>query len=242
MQQTITAFFLMVTMVIVGQTKNHQEKFRNLEPDIWLGIWDRENSSQSITIDTLYYDEIPKYLDFRGSVVEALKWKDNDGEHILIQTVTGHFVWKDYEKGSTDYMLQDKAEIYAYLFTQKKGEKKYRKTWKIYDYNECFGVDWFAGFIPKATTITDIDNDGIAEISIPYVLICRGGMDPGTMKIILYEGNTKYAMRGSTMICKGDHPYGGEYKPSDNLKDQKLFKTFLKQHWDRNKCERGRFY
>ena len=48
---------------------------------------------------------------------------------------------------------------------------------------------------------------GVAEISIPYVSICRGGMDPGVMKIIMYEGSTKYALRGSTMLmCKSEHP------------------------------------
>ncbi|MCT4581468.1 MAG: hypothetical protein N4A35_08635 [Flavobacteriales bacterium] len=242
MQLKITVILLLIAHSILGQTKEHQEKFRSLEPDVWLGIWDQENSDRSIAIDTIYYDDIPKYLDFRGSVVEALQWQDNEGEHILIQTVTGHFLWKDYEEGATTYMLQDKAEIYAYLFTKPKGEKKYHKTWRIYDYNECFGVDWFAGFVPKATTITDLDHDGITEVSIPYVLICRGGMDPGTMKIIMYEGKNKYALRGSTMICKGDTPYGGEYKPSPALKDLKLFKTFLEQHWHRHRCENDRFY
>ena len=113
----------------------------------------------------------------------------------------------------------------------------------MYDYTKCFGVDWFTGFVPKATTITDLDNDGIAEISLPYVLICRGGMDPGEMKIIMYEGSTKYALRGSTMLmCKSEHSYGGEYKPSDNLKSNKAFMEFLKKHWDRNKCEERKYY
>ena len=103
-------------------------------------------------------------------------------------------------------------------------------------------MDWFTGFVPKATTITDLDNDGIAEISLPYVSICRGGMDPGDMKIIMYEGSTKYALRGSTMLmCKAEHPFGGEYKPSDNLKSNKTFMVFLNNHWDRNKCEEGKY-
>jgi len=85
--------------------------------------------------------------------------------------------------------------------------------------------------------------DGITEISIPYVSICRGGMDPGVMKLIMYEGNTKYALRGSTSImCKSEHHYGGEYKPSDNLNSNKTFMEFLKKHWDRNKCEEGKYY
>lgn len=243
MKETLTILILLIANCTFGQTENHKEKFRNLEPDIWLGIWDKENSEKSIQIDTISYDEIPKYLEFRGTIVEALKWTDSLGENILIQTVTGQFFWKDYDKDSTEYMLQDKSELYAYLFIKKKGENTFNRIWKVYDYNECFGVDWFTGFIPKATTITDIDNDGISEISMPYVLICRGGMDPGTMKIIMYEGNTKYALRGSTMLfCKGDHPYGGEYKSSDNLRNEKTFNEFLIRRWNAHKCENERFY
>ena len=239
---TIILAFITVNSAY-GQTETHEEKFRELEPDLWLGIWDKENSDASIKIDTLSYDEIPKHLDFRGTIVEALKWTDSVSEKILIQSVTGHFNWKDYDKDSTDYMTQDKSELYSYLFEKKNNETSFNRTWKIYDYTECFGVDWFTGFIPKATTITDIDKDGISEISIPYVSICRGGMDPGAMKIIMYEGSIKYALRGSTMLmCKSEHPYGGEFKPSENLNKESEFLSFLKKRWNAHKCENERFY
>jgi len=113
MKNIITILLLIISQLSFGQTEEHKEKFRQLEPDIWLSIWDKENSSKSIQIDTLSYDDIPKTLDFRGTVVEALKWTDSNGENILIQTVTGHFTWKDYDKDSTDYMIQDKSELYA---------------------------------------------------------------------------------------------------------------------------------
>jgi hypothetical protein len=225
------------------QTEIHKKKYRLLEPDIWLGIWDKENSDKSLLIDTLSYDEIPKYLDFRGSVVEALSWTDSKGQNILIQTVTGHFNWKDYDKDSTEYLTQDKSELYVYHFQKGNIDNVYSLKWRIYDFTECFGVDWYTGFVPQATTITDIDEDGISEITIPYVSICRGGMDPGIMKIIMYEGNQKYALRGSTMLmCESEHPYGGEFKPSKNLMDKKLFLNFLTQHWNKHSCENQKFY
>lgn len=243
MKNLVTILILIISQFAFGQTEEHKEKFRELEPDIWLNIWDKENSSKSIKIDTLSYDEIPKTIDFRGTVVEALKWTDSNGENILIQTVTGHFIWKDYDKGSSDYEVQGKSELYAYLFQKSKSNKYYKKAWRIYDYTECYGVDWFTGFVPRATTITDLDNDGATEVSIPYVSICRGGMDLGTMKIIMYENQVKYALRGSTMLsCKSKQPYGGEYQSSNNLKNNQLFMQFLKKHWDRNKCEEGRYY
>jgi len=244
MKYALLFCFLFMTHHFFGQSNETEKKFRQLKPDVWLGIWDKENSESKIKIDTLSYDDIPKYLDFRGIVVEALKWKDNVSEKILVQTVTGQFNWKNYEENSLDYMIQNKSELYAYLFEKRHNENKFNFSWKIYDYTECFGVDWFTGFVPKGTTITDVNKDGITEITIPYVLICRGGMDPGTMKIIMYENRTKYALRGSTMLggCDGQFSYGGEYSASDNLKPNRLFMNFLTKRWNIHKCENGRYY
>ncbi|ADV50065.1 hypothetical protein I2486_13615 [Cellulophaga sp. E16_2] len=240
MKSIITLFFITITSITIAQSETHLEKISTLEPDLWLGIWDSANSSTKIKIDTLSYDDIPKTLDFRGTVVEALHWEDALGNNILIQTVTGHFNWKDYEDNGTDYMVQDKAELYAYLFTKKKGESTYQRKWKIYDYTACFGVDWHIGFLAKATTITDIDEDGISEISIPYLVVCRGGMDPSSLKIIMYEDNEKYALRGETMImCGSEDSYGGDFTMSDTVQNNTSFKNFLVQRWDSTKCEDG---
>ena len=239
MKLKITALLLFVLVSSFSQTAT--EKFRHLEPSLSLKIWDQQNSSKSLKIDTLSYYQIPKHIDFKGTVVQALKWSDNLGDNILIQTVTGYFDYKDNNDDDESY--HDKSELFAYLFQKKTNEKLYTKQWKVYDYTECYGVDWYTGFVPQGTTITDVDNNGISEITMPYVSICRGGMDPGILKIITYQGQTKYALRGETRIgCGRENPYGGSFKESDNLKANPKLKTFLFQHWDRNKCEEGKYY
>lgn len=238
MKNIIITLILLTSMFAHCQTEEHKLKIDDLEPDIWLGIWDKDNSSHTINIDTMSYDAIPKYLDFRGTVVEALKWNDSLGENILIQTITGKFIWKDFFNDSSDYQIQDKSELYAYLFTKSDSSNCYTMKWRIYDYVECYGVDFYIGFIHNATTITDIDNNGISEITLPYFMFCKGGMDPSDMKIIMYEGQTKYVLIGSTMImCESSEPYGGDFSESKNLKNKDLFLKFLIKHWNSNKCE-----
>lgn len=232
----ILILLLFVSSSMLGQTNSSIDKFKQLSASIRLGIWDSENSDTGIKIDRVSYEEIPKTIDFRGTVVECLKWTDSLGENLLIQSVSGHFLVNEEES-------DDKWELYAYLFRKGKDETAYKKVWRMYDYNLCFGVDWYAGFIPHATTITDIDGNGITEVSIPYVLICRGGVDPGTMKIIMYEGNNKYAVRGKTMIlCDSEYAEGGAYTVSENLKGKPDFKSFLIRRWDIHKCEDDSFY
>ena len=241
MRTPFVFFLVLFATFTYGQSEVHREKFKQLEPDVWMGLWDQVNSSKTFQIDSISYDELPKYLEFRGTVLEALRWTDNLGENILVLTVTGDFYRKEYHNDSS-YYVENKSELYAYLFVKCKEDAYFHRAWKMYDYNNCW-LDWATEFIPKATTITDLDNDGISEITIPYVLICRGGMDPGTMKIISYEGTEKYALRGRTEVfCNSSYPGAGKFKSSDNLKDNTALSTFLQKHWDRNKCEEARWY
>ena len=230
--------FVLLLTIVSGQEGSAEQKVNSLAPNIWLGLWDKTNSTTSFEYDTISYDEIPKYLDFRGTVVEAVKWKDSASEKILVQSLTGTFLWKDYNKDSTAYDRQDKSELYVYLFEKRQSAKQFSRVWRVYDYTECFGVDMHTGFITRATTITDVDNNGISEVSIPYTLTCRGDVSPATMKIIMYEGMNKYALRGNTKtMCGSSMEFGGEFQPSSNLKNKPLFKAFLQKRWNLHKCE-----
>lgn len=215
----------------LGQTKLDRKHFEQLEAQISMGTWDNTHSDINLKVQLLGYNFIPKALDFRGTVVEALKWSDLVGEKILIQTVTGRF---DTTDDSDD--METKSELYVYLFEKKRGETKYSLTWRIYDFTVCFGVDMETGFIPKSTTITDLNLDGIAEITVAYYLICRGGMDPAPMKIIMYDKEAKYVLRGETKLYGhaenlDNASYGGSYTASQNLTENKLFENFMKARW-----------
>ncbi|MEO0585554.1 MAG: hypothetical protein AAF135_25310 [Bacteroidota bacterium] len=235
-------YIFLVFHLVYGQTDDSRNRFPYPTTPTNQSIWDQAQTDSTLQVNPLSYDQIPRYLEFRGNVVEALTWEDGIGENILVQTVTGQFDWKDYLEDSSEYAIEDKSALHAYLFVKKKGEKVFQKIWRIYDFMECYGVDWYTGFIPQATTVTDVDQDGLSEISLPYVLVCRGGVDPGVMKIIMYEGGEKYALRGETAIlCETGQPIGGAFKPSSNLENQSILKEFLIQRWEINKCEKGRF-
>lgn len=233
-------FFLLLTLFNLSYSQNKDEL--NLVPNLELEIYNNsiKNTFNPKEID---YDDIPLYLDFRGIVVESIKWKDSLGDNILILTQTGEFASKEYNSSKTDYSLQSKAELFAYLFVKSDSKEKYKLKWKVYDFQECFIVDLYAGFIKKALTITDLDNDNIAEVTLPYTLYCRGDISPSQMKIIMYENTQKYALRGKTEINFLDRSgkriqYGGEFSIDENLINQPLFKTFLEKKWNQHKIEK----
>jgi hypothetical protein len=100
-----------------------------------------------------------------------------------------------------------------------------------------------ANYIPGTFAVTDLDNNGIAEIWVMYLTGCRGDPVPGSLKIIMHQGNKKYAVRGSNRIStkyadgKTDIS-GGEYKLEDNFNDApESFKTYATELWQKNMNE-----
>ena len=73
-----------------------------------------------------------------------------------------------------------------------------------------------------------------------YKKIGRGDVSPVEMKIIMYEGNRKFAMRGHQKIKVSATDYmGGEYK-FDNafIYGPKEFKIFAQKIWRENLLEK----
>lgn len=156
--------------------------------------------------------EIKKWIHIKGHIVDELLWTDSLGENLLITTETGDFI----SPNNPEQVDGEDAELYAYhyLFAIDGAIE----TWKVYDYIHLCPVDMIAAFVDSTTHITDLDSNGIAEIWLMYRTVCHGDLSPLTMKIIMYESDQKYALRGDTKIYMGTddkgvkHYMGGEYK------------------------------
>jgi len=57
-----------------------------------------------------------------------------------------------------------------------------------------------AKFHDDAFSVTDLDHDGVAEITFGYELACRSDVSPATYKLLLIENGTKFILRGTTKI------------------------------------------
>ncbi len=77
-----------------------------------------------------------------------------------------------------------------------------------------------------------------------YKTTCHGDVSPCDMKIIMYENNQKYAVRGESrvqvgVLDNGEKQFiGGEYKLDENFKKgPKVFKEFAQKLWKDNLIE-----
>lgn len=149
-----------------------------------------QNAISVLAIDT---GSLPKGLAYKGIADTALHWSDKTGEYIALRTRKS-----GYTSDETAYSdTSNNIDLYVYCFKLNTISKNYERIWHIHDFvNDC-QFDVVAEFFKDAFKLTDLNKNGIPEIWSVYRTACRSDISPCEMKIIMYEGGNKYAMRGT---------------------------------------------
>jgi len=103
---------------------------------------------------------------------------------------------------------QQSQSIYAYCFRKEAGN--WVQKWIVRDGIAACEVDATCQFYPGSLSVTDADNNNAAEVCFLYHLSCKGDVSPDDKKLILYEGQTKYAIRGSAILEMNGQREGGQ--------------------------------
>lgn len=185
----------------------------------------------SLRIYHLLPARFPAAAHQHSKTVSAIRWTDNSGEHVVTLEETGNYQNPDL-KHESDGM---DAELFA-LHVCKSGLKT-QQVWSLKDYVYDCPVDLEATFMKNMPMITDLDHDQVPEIWIMYQTVCHGDVSPLTVKIIMYEGVDKYAIRGESKVFGGTdehgrtHYLGGSYKYDPAFAAQPLFLSFGDSLW-----------
>lgn len=173
--------------------------------------------------------KLPVGIKYNGKIKTAVRWTDVLGDNIVITTETGETINKT--SPSADYR---DAALYAYHFIV--GTDSTKMTWKLYDFIKACPLDIEANFVKNTFHVTDLNNDGVAEVWLMYKTVCHGDMSPCDMKIMMYQGQLKYAMRGQNKVQISDKEIiGGDYKFDKAFIDgPTAFKDFAKNLWNKN--------
>jgi hypothetical protein len=193
-------------------------------------------SESNADIDELPFDKnnLPAEIKYNGNIITGKRWKDNNGENIIIICTTKEKETKD-KYGETVLT----KEIYAYNYANT--GKGFAQLWKMYDFvSEC-PFDISLEYKEKSLSLTDIDKDEVAEITFMYTNDCRSDVSPCSLKLLMYENKTKFALRGVTRIdLKGEEEgfaeihEGGTYDIDKSFKNAPAgFLDFAKSHWQK---------
>lgn len=173
--------------------------------------------------------ELPKSIKYTGNLQEALRFSDKQGDFIAITTETGETA----SKTATDEGARD-AALYAYLYKVSGGSAS--QVWKVQDFIKDCPVDIEANFIANTFQVTDLNQDGVAEIWLLYKTVCHGDVSPSNMKIIMYQGQQKFAMRGRNKVEYAAGKFeGGEYTFDEAFSNgPAAFRTFATKLWNKH--------
>ncbi len=193
-------------------------------------------SAQSqLKVKEIEISELPTDIQYEGNVIQILKWKDQLGDNLSMITTSGIY----YTAGDYEDSENANSKLYGYHFIIR--NDSVFQNWKVYDFVVDCGLDIGSFFIPNTFQVTDLDQNGIAEIWMIYQQTCRSDVSPLEMKIIMYEGKKKYALRGENKISMGledgntETFYGGEYSISGNFSNgPTAFLKHAKQLWKEN--------
>ncbi len=123
---------------------------------------------------------IPASINYVGKIINAVRYTDDEGEHIIVTTETGETTTKGAEDGYRDMAL------YAYSYKIIEGQQTL--SWLVHDFVKECPVDIKANYIPNTFAVTDLNKDGKAEVWLMYTTVCHGDVSPSNMKIIMSEG------------------------------------------------------
>ena len=149
----------------------------------------------------------PPELPIKGKPLAAARWTDKLGLNVVVLTSTAVATT---QRG-------DSQQMFGYHFVR--AGQTWKQLWKVQDHVLDCEFDLTLEVKPASLSITDLDKDGTAETAFAYELSCGSDVSPNDLKVILHEGEQKYALRGRTRVQTGETDDGtpsydgGDRKP-----------------------------
>ncbi len=136
---------------------------------------------------------ISKRVEKSGSATLTASFSDVDGQHRII--------FREHAEVRKKDLRSKKLTVVHESRNSPNGQ--WIAVWEAKDFvNDC-EFDLALALNDASISITDLDSNGRAEVSFLYRLGCRSDVSPLTKKLLLYEGKTKYALRGLSRVQVG---------------------------------------
>lgn len=168
-----------------------------------------ETNSKNLNPAPLKKSELEQlHVPYYGMFIDGMKWKDTKGNHVVFYTTTGLYESREEDPGDGI-----SSEIYAYYYTYKDNPNHTKRVWSFHETELNCPLATLLEFIDDSFRVTDLNNDGTAEIWLVYRGGCMGDITPWPMSIVMYDGIKEYKMSGDVkIILGGGEEAGGEYQ------------------------------
>lgn len=162
-----------------------------------------------------------------GVETRELTFTDKSGDHVVRFTLS-----KERQSKDGDETLRSRELTITHLLGKK-------EVFKAKDFVQACAFDLSLEVVDGSIQLTDLDEDGEPEVSFVYALGCRSDVSPRTAKLLMYEGSTKYALRGQTVEQVGEKEFaGGTFEVDPAFKTgPKAFLEYATKQWKKHVAE-----
>lgn len=139
--------------------------------------------------------DLPGGLDVKGEVVGGTRFTDGSGDHVVVLS-----------------QVPDTLDLHA-LLASIDAEGKPQDVHRVHQLRGDCEFDYAARFVDGALAATDVDEDGIAEVTIAYKYSCASDVGPSDYKVVVLEGSEKATLQGGDIVL-----FPGQSEPDGNGK------------------------
>lgn len=192
--------------------------------------WARPATAQQVSVQRLSARDVPAGVSIAGAFKAARRWTDRNGENLLILTRSADVGDSTLVRSGGEVIWS--SEIHGYHFVGRGAG--YRLLWQTIDFVRECPYDIFLDYAAGSLQVTDADRDGVAETTYVYNVDCMSDLSPAKMKLILHEGATKYAIRGTQDLraVSADYP-APAMQVDPSLASRPLLRAFAVAQWQR---------
>jgi hypothetical protein len=157
----------------------------------------------ALKLTVLKKGELPAPVKAPDGLERAITFTDKNGLNVVVFAS----VRRDHDGDA-----QRSARLTVEHFAIKDGRA--RSVRVVKDGVDDCDLDVVADFIHGATAVTDLDGDGLAELTFAYRTACKGDVSPDTLKLLLLRDGEKWILRGDDRIeVEPGRRVGGTFKP-----------------------------
>ena len=193
-------------------------------------IRDDKVEHEGINVQRINLNELPEDVWYMGDFSEAYRYFDQTGENIVILTETEVATSEDDDGNTLSYKA-----IYAHRFLKK--DSNWKEEWRAHHYeDECINYP-VAEFVKESFSITDLDNNGVAEIWLVFISSCHGDISPNKLFIRMDDGEAIYMMSGERRLkLSEEFILGGDYTFDEKFTDSNMplaFREYAVGLWEK---------
>jgi len=166
-------------------------------------------------------------LTHEGKVVRAYEWSDANGKNAVVFSALD-------KEGYDEEMDQPGKSRYLFVTHQVEQNGGWRQLRLVRDKEEGCSFDLTADFDWAALSLTDLDADGLGELTFAYELTCRSDVSPSDLKLLLLESGDKYIIRGTTTFPEmgSEEGFGRRELDAATKKAAEAFRKHMLAAWE----------